>query len=165
MLAGCWDARYYLCNVTQTRTLGSVLAVNLHDFHVWVSLFSPAVLCRPFPHRGPGCQIYPHVCPFQQLGNQRGLILCPNKLIPQLTSQSKVQGWTQIPHGLIESKLAVNQLFTCTVCLGDAAWRRLRAADSSAARVMQKQLPCFLSQLACFIFSVRVGVSFAISGF
>lgn len=72
--------------------------------------------------------IPPPCLSIQQRDNPRGLSLCPNKLIPQLTRQSKVQGRMQIPEGLIEftaiswqPTLAVNQLIVLTVCLGDAA--------------------------------------------
>lgn len=79
--------------------------------------FSPTVLCRRLSlhSRGPECQTYlPPVCPFQQRDNQRGLILCPNKLIPPLTRKSKVQGRMQILEGLTEPKLALNQLMAHT---------------------------------------------------
>lgn len=108
------------------------------------------------PSREPGCQIYlPRVCPFQLRDNQPGLILCSNKLIPQLTRQSKVQGRTQIPEGLIESTLALNRFVARAVCLRDAAGHGDKPADSlRCVCEEQRRNCCFFSvlQLASFIF-------------
>lgn len=78
---------------------------------------SQAVLeyCRqPFIYlQGPVSQTYlPYVCPFHLRDNQWDLIPCPNKLIPQLTCKSKVQGHMKIPGRQTVPNLAVNQLNT-----------------------------------------------------
>ncbi len=76
----------------------------------WAKLY-----CRqPFLYlQGPASQTYlPYVCPFHLRDNQWDLIPCPNKLIPQLTCKSKVQGQMQIPERQTVPNLAVNQLIT-----------------------------------------------------
>lgn len=65
-----------------------------------------------FTHRAPYLKHTSSMFVHSICGTTSNLIPCPNKLIPQLTCKSKVQGQMQIPEKQTVANLAVNQLIT-----------------------------------------------------